>query len=83
MNIQDMEYKLYQDCNTNVKTQPLLYQSIYNFFSGKWGTKEGVSDINYTEIFQSAKALEISVGKIYTEDQLRHTFLENLQKVGK
>ena len=38
--------------------------------------KEGESAINYIKIFRNDKALVISVGNSYTEDQLMHTFLE-------
>ena len=43
--------------------------------------KLGNSSINYIKIFKNAKALAISVGNSYTEDQPMHTFLENL-KIG-
>ena len=36
--------------------------------------KGGKSYINYIKIFQNAKALKISVGNIYTEDQLMKIF---------
>ena len=39
--------------------------------------KGGESGINYIKIFQNAKALEISAGNSYSEDQLVHTLLEN------
>ena len=45
--------------------------------------KEGESEIKYIKRFQNTKALEISVGNSYTEYQLMHTLLENLQQVGK
>ena len=38
------------------------------------------SKTNYIKTFQNAKALEISVGNSYTEDQLMNTFLDSLQK---
>ena len=41
--------------------------------------KGGEPEINDIKIFQNAKALAFSVGKRYTEYQLMHTFLENLQ----
>ena len=43
----------------------------------------GESATNYIKIFQNYKALEISVGNSYTEDQLMHNFLENFQQGGK
>ena len=45
--------------------------------------REGESEINYIKIFQNDKALEISVGNNYNEDQLMYTFLGNLHKDGK
>ena len=42
--------------------------------------KGGNSPINYIKIFENAKALSISVGNSYTEDQPMHTFLNNLKK---
>ena len=44
--------------------------------------KVGESEINYIKIFQNDKALEISVRNICSEDQLMHTFLDNLQRGG-
>ena len=40
----------------------------------------GESEINYIKIFHHAKVLKFSVGLIYTEDQLMHTFLYNFHK---
>ena len=39
-----------------------------------------VSAINYIKIFQNDNALEIYVGKNYSEDKIMHNFLENLQQ---
>ena len=44
--------------------------------------KEGEIAINYIKIFHNAKALEISARSSYTEYQLMHTFLDNLQQGG-
>ena len=44
--------------------------------------KVGESEINHIKILQNSKALEISVGNIYSGDQLMNTFLYNLQKGG-
>ena len=38
--------------------------------------KVGESEINYIKIFQSAKALSISVGNSNTEDQMMETLLK-------
>ena len=45
--------------------------------------KRGNSSINFIEIFQYAKDLEISVVNSYSEDQLMHTSLEKLPERGK
>ena len=44
--------------------------------------KVGESEINYIKRFQNTKALAISVGYIYSENQLMHTFLDNFQQGG-
>ena len=43
----------------------------------------GESATNYIKIFHNAKALEISVGNSYTEDQMMQTFSENFHQGGK
>ena len=58
-------------------------QSRYNILVQQVIHKGGESAINYIKIFQSSKALEISVGNSESEDQLVHTFLENFQQCGK
>ena len=45
--------------------------------------KGGESAIKYIKIFQNSKALEISVGNSYTEDQMMRVFLDNFHKSGK
>ena len=45
--------------------------------------KGGKSDINYIKRFQNAKALSVSVGNSYSEDQIMHTFLDNFHQSGK
>ena len=45
--------------------------------------KGGESAINYIKRFQNAYALSVSVGNIYSEDQLMHTFLDNFHQGGK
>ena len=44
--------------------------------------KGGDSEINYIKIFQNDKDLDISVRNSYTEYQLIHTLLDNLQQSG-
>ena len=39
--------------------------------------------MNYTNIFQNSQALSVSVGNIYSEDQLMHIFLDNFHQGGK
>ena len=41
---------------------------------------EGGLAINSIKIFQNGKALAISVGNSYSEDQLMHNFLDNLHQ---
>ena len=45
--------------------------------------KGGESAINYIKRFQNTQALAVSVGNIYSEDQIMHTFLDNFQQSGK
>ena len=42
--------------------------------------KGGEYAINYIKRFQNAYALSVSVGNIYSEDQLMHTFLDNFHQ---
>ena len=58
-------------------------QSIYNRLFQQLLHKGGDSAINYIEIFQNTRALEISVRNSYTEDKLMHVLLENFQQGGK
>ena len=39
--------------------------------------------MNYIKIFQNSQALSVSVGNIYSEDQLMQIFLDNLRQGGK
>ena len=41
------------------------------------------SAINYIKRFQNSHAFSVSVGNSYSEDQLMHTFLDNLEEGGK
>ena len=45
--------------------------------------KGGESAINYIQRFKNAHALLVSVGNRYYEDQLMHTFMDNLHQGGK
>ena len=58
-------------------------QSRYNRLLQKVVQKVGESAINYIKIFLDDKDSVISVGNSYSEDQLMHTFLDNLNKGGK
>ena len=48
-------------------------KSIYDRTFQKFTHKVGGSEINYIKKFQNAHALSVSVGNIYSEDQLMHT----------
>ena len=39
--------------------------------------------MNSIKIFQNAEALSVPVGNFFSEDQMRHTFLDNFHQVGK
>ena len=43
--------------------------------------KGGEYEINYIKIFQNSQNLSVSVGNYYSEDQLMHTFLTNLENI--
>ena len=58
-------------------------QSSYNILFNKVTHNREVAETNYLKIFQNDKALKISVGNSYSEDQLMHTFLDNSQQGGK
>ena len=45
--------------------------------------KGGEYEINYIKILQNAHALSVSVGNVYSYDQLMHTFLDNFHQGGK
>ena len=45
--------------------------------------KGGESAINYIKRFHNAKALSVSVGNSYSEDQIMHTFMDNFHQSGK
>ena len=40
------------------------------------------SAINYIKRFQNEHALSVLVGNIYSEDQLMHTFMDNVHQGG-
>ena len=56
--------------------------SMYNRLFKQVVQKGGESANNYIKWFQNSKALTISVGNSYSEDQLFHIFLENLYQGG-
>ena len=45
--------------------------------------KGGGSAMNCIKIFQNSEDLSVSVGNIYSEDQMMHTFLDNFHQGGK
>ena len=59
------------------------YKRRYNIMFQKVVHRGGESEINCIKIFQNAKDLAILVGNSYTEYQLMHTLLDNLQLGGK
>ena len=58
-------------------------QNRYNIMFKKVVHKGEESAINYIKRFKSVNALGISVGNIYTEYQLMHTYLDTSHKGGK
>ena len=58
-------------------------QIIYNIMFQNVVHKRGESEIKYIKIFKNYKALAISVGNSYTEDQMIQNFLDNLKQGGK
>ena len=45
--------------------------------------KGGESAINYIKRFHNVQSLSVSVGNSYSEDQIMHTFLDNIHQSGK
>ena len=45
--------------------------------------KGGEYEINYIKRFQNVHDLSVSVGNIYSEDKIMHTFLDNFHQGGK
>ena len=78
-----MEYMPSQNCNPKCANMTFSDQSRYNRMFKQVIHKGEESEINYIKIFQNSKALIISLGNSYSEDQLMHTFLDNFQKDGK
>ena len=58
-------------------------KSIYDRTFQQVTHEGGESTINYIKRFQNAHALSVSLGSSYSEDQLMHTFLDNLHQGGK
>ena len=58
-------------------------KSIYDKIFQQVTHKGGGYAINYIKRFQNAHALSVSVGNSYSEDQLMHTFLDNVHQGGK
>ena len=58
-------------------------KSRYNRLFQKVTHKLGESEMNYIKIFQNAQALSVSVGKIYSEDQITNILLDNFHQGGK
>ena len=64
-----------------MKTLLLLTKVDMTGFFNKSQIKEEESAMNYIKRFQNIKALSVSVGNTYSEDQLMHTFLDHFAKV--
>ena len=58
-------------------------KSIYDRTFQQVTHKGGESAINYINRFQNAQAFSVSLGTIYSEDQLMHTFMDNFHQSGK
>ena len=57
-------------------------KSRYDRLFQKVTHKEGESEMNYIKIFQNSQALSVSIINSYSEDQLMHTFMDNLHQGG-
>ena len=71
--------KLQSNCANMTITDKSRYDRNFPQVTNKGGEYE----INYIKSFQNAHALSVSVGHIYSEDQLMHTFLDNFHQGGK
>ena len=55
-----------------------MYENIFQ----KVTYKGGEYAMNYIKIFQNVQALSVYVGNNYSEDELMHTFMNNLHQGG-
>ena len=55
-------------------------KSIYDRTFQQVAHKGGEYEINYIKKFQNAHALSVSVGNIYSEEQLMHIFLDTFHQ---
>ena len=70
--------KLQSHCANIIFADKSRHDSIFQ----KVTHKGGESEMNYIKIFQNAQALSVSVGEIYSEDQLMPIFLDNFHQGG-
>ena len=68
--------KLQSHCANMNFSEKIRYDRIFQQVTHKGGE----SSIKYIKIFQNAQVLSVSVGNIYSEDQLIHTFLDNFNQ---
>ena len=75
--------KCIEKLQSNCENMNFADKSIYNRNFQQVTHRGGESAINYIKRFQNAHALSVSVGKIYSEDQLMHKFMDNFHQGGK
>ena len=71
--------KLQSHCTNMTFVDKIIYNRIFQQVTHKGGK----SAMNYIKIFQNSQALLVSVWNFYSEDQLMHTFMDNLYQGGK
>ena len=71
--------RLQYQCKNTTFSEKIIYNRMFQQVIHKWGE----SEINYIKRFQNNKALGISVGNSYSEDQLMYTILHNFQQGGR
>ena len=68
--------KLQSHCANMTFADKIIYDGTFQQVTHKGGEYT----INYIKRFQNAHALSVSLGNSYSEDQLMHTFLDNLHQ---
>ena len=72
------EVKDISGLKTQYENMTFSYQRIYNIIFQKVVHKGGESEINYIKFFQNDRALTISAGTSYTEDNLIQALSDDL-----